>query len=448
MPKVPSSLGGLLSLLAPCFTAPTHRTFQALIVGLVSQTHTRTVCGMLVGARLEGVWHHCRAHRFFSRARWSADELGLRIADLIVTRLLRPGAPIVLAIDDTLVHRLGRRIHGAHWHHDATANAAGAVIAWGNNWVVVGIVVRLAFLDRPVCLPIAFALWRPRRKHIPKGRSDPERPSKPRLARAMVDMIAARYPDRPVHAVGDAGYASGAWRGLPKRVTMTFRVRKDAALYAPTPPKTGRRGRPAKKGDRLPSLAQIAADSATAWTQSTARRYAKTQSLQVRDLPCLWYEALNDTPCRLILVADPDDPTRAQLALITTDLDSTPAELIERYAERWSIEVCFQDAKHVFGVGHARNRVQLAVERTAPFAFLTMTLTILWYALYAHHPDVVAEHRARAPWYLSKTNPSVADMLAKLRRTIIAAQYQPRHAAAPTPQEITAVQHAWAAAAA
>jgi hypothetical protein len=77
-----------------------------------------------------------------------------------------------------------------------------------------------------------------------------------------------------------------------------------------------------------------------------------------------------------------------------------------------------------------------------------MTLTILCYALHGHHPDVVAEHRAHAPWYASKANPSVADMLAKLRRTIIAAQYQPRHASALTPQEITAVQQAWAAAAA
>jgi hypothetical protein len=448
MPEVPCSLVGLLSVLAPCFTAPTHRTFQALIVGFVSQTRTRTVCGMLVGARLEGVWHHCRAHRFFSRARWSVDELGLRICDIVVELLLEPGVPIVLAIDDTLLHRLGRAIHGAHWHHDATANSARKTSAWGNNWVVVGIVVRVAFLDRPVCLPVCFALWRPRRKDIAKSKPDPERPSKSRLARGLIDMIAARYPDRAVHAVGDAGYASGAWRGLPARVTMTFRLRKDAAIYAPTPPKTGLRGRPAKKGARLPSIAQIAADNQTAWTQSTATRYAKTEQLHVHVRHCLWYEALNDTPCRLILVRDPQDPARCQLALLTTDLHSTPAQIIERYADRWSIEVCFQDAKHIFGVGQARNRVQPAVQRTAPFGFLTMTLTILWYALHGHHPDVVAEHRARAPWYLSKTNPSVADMLAKLRRTIIAAQYPPRHANAPTPHEITAVQQAWAAAAA
>ena len=114
--------------------------------------------------------------------------------------------------------------------------------------------------------------------------------------------------------------------------------------------------------------------------------------------------------------------------------------------ERWPIEVCYEDAKHVFGVGQARNRTRNAVERTAPFQFLTMTLVIVWYALHGHHPDDVAEHRARAPWYLSKTNPSSTDMLAKLRRTIIAAQYHPGRGATPTPAVFTQVQHAWAAA--
>ena len=40
-----------------------------------------------VVARLSGVWHHARAHRFFSLASWQPDELGLRIAELIAQRL-------------------------------------------------------------------------------------------------------------------------------------------------------------------------------------------------------------------------------------------------------------------------------------------------------------------------------------------------------------------------
>jgi hypothetical protein len=38
------------------------------------------------------VWHHSRAHRLFSNARWSGDALGLALADLIVARLLPAGA--------------------------------------------------------------------------------------------------------------------------------------------------------------------------------------------------------------------------------------------------------------------------------------------------------------------------------------------------------------------
>jgi len=74
---VPGSLDGLLSLLVPCFTQPTFQTFRGLLLGQVSQTGSRTVCGMLVAARLWDVWEHSRAHRFFSKARWSPDQLGL-----------------------------------------------------------------------------------------------------------------------------------------------------------------------------------------------------------------------------------------------------------------------------------------------------------------------------------------------------------------------------------
>lgn len=85
--------------------------------------------------------------------------------------------------------------------------------------------------------------------------------------------------------------------------------------------------------------------------------------------------------------------------------------------------MCFEEAKHQAGVGHARNRTKLAVERTLPSQFLTMTITIICYALHGHHPDDAQQHRDIAPWYLSKTNPSFQDMLAKLRRSIISSPY-------------------------
>ncbi|MCA1678830.1 MAG: transposase, partial [Actinobacteria bacterium] len=392
---VPASLDELLSLLASCFTQPSFQTFRALLVGQVSQTGRRTICGMLVGARLSAVWNHCRAHRFFSRARWSADELGLRIAALIVDRMTEPGEAVLLAVDDTLLKRRGRKVHACFWHHDATANSDKAQVAWGNNWVVVGIVVRLSFLDRAVCLPVLFRLWRPKRKGIPKDKPDPERPAKPALARELVDLLAARLPERTIHTVGDAAYATSASRGLPGRVTLTSRLRSNAALYQRTPPRTGKRGRPAKWGRRLGGLAQIATDPATRWTETTVRRYGKTEQLTLTTIDCLWGPLGAETPVRVILVKDSAKACGYQIALITTDLNASAAQIIERYAERWPIEVAYEDAKHIFGVGDARNRAPKAVQRTVPFQFLCMTLTIVWYALSGHHPDVVSEHRAR-----------------------------------------------------
>jgi len=159
-PTAPCSLAGLLAAFRPCFTAPTFPTFVGLVVGLIGQTRRRTVCGMVTGAGLEQVWHHSRAHRLFTTARWSGDALGLVLADLIVTHLSPAGSPLTVAVDDTLFKRSGKKVFGVAWHHDGAAKGPKP-IGFGNCWVVAGIVVQLSFLSRPVCLPVLARLWRP-----------------------------------------------------------------------------------------------------------------------------------------------------------------------------------------------------------------------------------------------------------------------------------------------
>jgi len=269
--------------------------------------------------------------------------------------------------------------------------------------------------------------------------------SKHELAAQLIALIARRYPQRRVDVIGD-GHYTGPGLVCQPNVTLTARLRADAALHELAPPRTGRRGRPRAMGARLPSLAQIATDPNTAWQTVQVRRYGQTATVQVHRLTCLWYRSHRDRPLTVLLVRDPSSKEPYELALISTDLDASSVELVERFACRWSIEVAFEDAKQLVGVGEARNRTEQAVKRTAPFGLLCMSLTIIWYALHGHSPTDVAEHRARAPWYRTKTNPSTADMLAKLRRTIIAAQYSPGPLRDAYRQKINAIQQAWAAA--
>ena len=149
----------------------------------------------------------------------------------------------------------------------------------------------------------------------------------------------------------------------------------------------------------------------------------------------------------MVLVRD-KATTGYDVALVSTDLAATAGQIIERYAARWSIEVAIEDAKQTIGVGQARNRVQRAVERTVPFGLIVGALAICWYASAGHHPDDVQTARELAPWYRDKAQPSVLDMLAKLRRVIIAAQFRTTDPPAPTPNEINVLRLAWADAAA
>lgn len=433
MPTIPGSFAALLDGFRGCFTAPTFTTFTALCAGLLAQPGPGTVTGMLTGARLAGSWHHARAHRFFTHARWRPDRLGLLLCDLIVGRLLAADAPILLAVDDTLLHRASRRLPLAAFHHDPSA-PAGRRIGWGHCWVVVGILVRLPFVPhRQVCLPVLARLWHPRdRDH-----------TKLVLAHQLIRLIAARYPNRQVHVVADAAYAGHSPLGLPDRVSLTTRLRRDAALHAlPAAHQPGQRGRPRRKGDRLPRLDRLADLPTTRRQQATVRRYGNTAIVTLTAITCLWYHVHRTRPVQVVLIREPGRQRGVDLALVSTDLKATPAELVERYAARWAIEVCFLEAKHLVGVGQARNRRRRAIERTVPFGLVCHSLLLVWYALDGHTAGDVAARRARSPWYRHKRTPSTLDMLVAFRRAMLT-EYHHAHSAQSTDTKLTDALLTW-----
>lgn len=440
---LPASLAGLLGSLRPCFTGPSFRTFCGLVAGLAGQVRRRTVCGMLLGAGLSSAWPHDRAHYFFARARWDLDELGLAVARLVVALLVPAGAPVTVAVDDSLFRRCGRKVSGAAWQHDGSSPARDKV-SFGNCFVTAGIIVVLPFCSRPVCLPVLARL------HVPgKGKArgkarkrDPAPASTVSAAAALVTVLAGAFPGRRIDVVADAHYHGPALKDLPPAVTWTTRLPRNAVLYALAPPRVRKPGRPPRKGPRLGTWADLAA--AASWTRAAVRIYGRDQDQDLAEVTCLWYGCLDTITVRVILARH----ARATLALVTTDLDTPAAVLVERYAARWEIEQAFADARLVLGAGEARNRVRRAVERTVPFALLTHTLVVIWYARHGHDPADIAARRAAQPWYPAKAEPAFEDMLTKLRRVLICARISGGSAAHPGPAQITAVLAAWTAAAA
>jgi hypothetical protein len=250
-------------------------------------------------------------------------------------------------------------VRAASWFHDGSAIGAHPV-AYGNNWVILGIVVSLPFLSRPVCLPVLARL-------VVKNTTSASRLY---LARAMIEALAGALPGRTIHGVGDAA------------------------------------------------------------------------TVQAAVITCLWYSVFGPRTVQVILIRD-KSAAGYDLALVTTDLGAPAGQVIERYAARWSIEVANEDAKQIFGAGDARNRKAGAVRRTVPFTLACQTLTTLWYTTAGHNDADIAARREQAPWYTSKTQPSTADMIAKLRRVLITTKYRPSRPDHPTPAEIHVLRLAW-----
>jgi hypothetical protein len=296
--------------------------------------------------------------------------------------------------------------------------------------VVLGIVVRLPFMSRPVAVPVMA-------KVVIKGSN-----SKSRLwlARRMAEQLAAALPGRQIRVVADSAYAGGELKGLPAGISWTTRLRKDAALHGLPPARTGRPGRPRVKGDRLPSLAKMAASAQ--FSQVTVTRYGRTETVAAAVVTCLWYSVFGSEPVTVVIVRDRPG-SGFGIALVTTDRAATAEQVIERYASRWSIEIAIEDSKQVFGTGQARNRTTAAVERTLPFEIACQAIAVTWYATAGHDPADLDERRASAPWYTSKAEPATADMATKLRRVIIATRFKASRPDQPTPQEITLLRLAW-----
>ena len=151
---------------------------------------------------------------------------------------------------------------------------------------------------------------------------------------------------------------------------------------------------------------------------------------------CLWYSVTGTTPVTVILIRD-KSKTGYDIALVTTEKNPDIARVIERYAARWAIEVAIRRREAALRHRAGPQPHRAAVERTVPFMLACQALAVCWYATAGHHPADAGARRLDAPWYTSKTEPSTADMTAKLRRVIIAAKFKRVALTSQNPQKST-----------
>lgn len=410
-----------LGACAAAFTRPAFLLFWTLVSVWVLCPGRRTVTRMIGVADPEEAHAHDAYHRFLRAGAWMMNALWRALVELLVPRLV-PAGVLRVDLDDTLFHKAGRKIEGAGTFRDPIRSTARNVVyALGLNVVVLTVRITPPWGGEPLGLPVNARLYR-------KGG-----PSHLALGTAMLQELATWLPDRDFALTCDGAYAALAGEALP-RPHVTSRMRRDAALYAPPPPrKRGQRGRPRKRGRRLPSPEHLARRARCGWVSTTIDVRGKSIERRLLCRPVLWYHVC---PNRLVLLVIVRDPLGKQPDdfFFTTDLSAGAAAVASQYSGRWSIEDTFRSVKQTLGGEDPQTWKAQGPERAAALSFWIYAAVWLWYlTVYGTKPSWPT-----MPWYPKKATPSFADALAALRRALWRQRISANSCSEPLSPKITA----------
>jgi len=398
-----------------CFTAPSLRHFSVLITGWVLTVGVHTISQVILTGGLHESEHFASIYRFLQRAKWAPDQVAFEVFRMIVDTLMPGATEFELVLDDTLNNHVGKKIFGAGIQHDGDAPKTGKPIGYGVCFVIIGVVVRLPGIsDRVFCLPYAARLWWPKKAKVkPVGE---KRRSKSELGAQLIRLTRSWLdPSVTLRVIVDGGYSNKQLlQGRPQGVHITGKVRMDAALYAlvPLDPST-KRGRPRKKGDRLPCPGSIFTHQGTQWEWIWISLYGQETIVSVHRFKAIWYKAAGNEPLSVVMVQDPGGKY-PNMVFFDTDTGASDKETIQRYTHRWSIEITNRETKSLLGSADPQCRSEKSVTRAPLMAYWSYCLVVVWFVdQFRMGKDLLLP---TAPWYAKRTI-TLSDMLAAARRS-------------------------------
>ncbi len=293
-----------------------------------------------------------------------------------------PSGVVVFGLDDTIERRRGEQITAKGISRDPVRSShTHFVKVSGLRWLACMVLAPLAWADRVWALPFLTVLCPSERFYEQRGRRH-----QPLTARAwpLLRLVTRWLPGREIACVADSSFAVlellDKVKTLP-RTSMIPRLRLDAALYDPPPPRTpGTQGRPRLKGKRRPTLAAVLADKGTQWTTvHVAQWYGKgPREVEVTTDTAVWYHTGKPpVAIRWVLIRDPQQRFKPQ-ALLSTHQEHLPEQILSWFVRRWTMEVTFEEARAHLGMETQRQWNDRAIARITPallslYSIITLT---------------------------------------------------------------------------
>jgi hypothetical protein len=436
MPRLPARFAAVILCFAPLFRERSWRHAELLLAGAILAPGRRTITGLLRIVGLAQERRFTNYHRILNRAAWDPRAASRLLLGLLLDAFA-PRGPVLLGLDDTIERRRGKRIRAKGIYRDPVRSSKGHFVkASGLRWLGLMLLVPVPWAGRVWALPFLTALAPSERYGREHGRRHKKLTD---WARQLVLQARRWLPDRPLILVADSGFAAlDLLAALARRgVACVTRLRLDAALYGPAPPRRpGAVGRPRTRGARLPNLSEVLMDKATPWRRvAVPGWYGEGERVvEICSGTAVWRHAgLPVVPIRWVLLRDPGHRFDPQ-ALLCTDPAQDPLQVVRWFVQRWQLEVTFREARDHLGVETQRQWSDKAIARTTPCLLALFSIV----ALLATRLDRQARLRVSATAWYRKERPTFADTLAAVRRQIWAEQGLVTSRPSPEPTKLPA----------
>ncbi|WP_242867426.1 IS701 family transposase [Thermotalea metallivorans] len=308
--------------------------------------------------------HLASWERFLSKNQWDCmgimKQLFYKLLELFPDSFIVHGA-LLLAYDTSLIAKNSEKILGIQKWNNHSGNADKGEYIIGHHWGILGLIG--SFLSkRFLCFPLIF--W------LISGKSNPcqwicdtNGIAKPMNFWNNVHAALFQFADwackYTVRVVVDAYFSNKSFiQPLLDRenpIHVITKLKSNAVGYLdPEKPKTKKQGRPRKKGQKVKILNLIKTEP-TQLVSVCLYGEIKTIEVVVKDLLLLDL----DRKVRVVVAKIGSSVT----ALISTDMTLTPAQIIEIYSARFSIEVAIRDMKQHLGLGDYQHQSLLPTFR-------------------------------------------------------------------------------------
>lgn len=401
---------------AVAMTRPTFQRFVIIAVGAILCRGRRTITRIIWLMKGHATGDLSDYHRVFSRAPWQPNDLAKTLTLMILD--WTPDDWVKVAIDDTTVLHKGKNVYGKGCHRDAARSTDSmTTYKYGHKWVVLAIVVRLPFTERPWALPILAALARSKKQDKNENRRHKTTGD---IARILMRRLIELFPERSFVFLGDGGYAShklasfAADERRKDHAALVSLFHGDAVLHEPPGEYSGS-GAPRKKGERLPTPCEVV--KCRSGRKYTVKWYGNTER-EVRLISDVghWYKSGQGlVKIRWVHVHDLTGK-RDDAYYYTTDTNMRPERIVELYTWRWNIEVTFQEAKEHLGAESTRNWCKQSVLRSFPCLLGAYSVVVL---MYLHHKKSGGDiHTAMLP-NDDRQHVTFSDVLATVRTALL-----------------------------